>query len=211
MHNLANFLFESIIIFLVLILSIVLHEFAHALVAFWLGDPTPRYRGRLSLNPLVHLDPFFSLILPLILILSGSRFVFGIAKPVPVTSSNFEDPIRDMAYVGIAGPTANFLLAALAGFLLRLSSQFSLPGIFIFKYILTLNVVLGVFNLVPVPPLDGSRLLKALLPPKLAYKYGLIEPYGFLILILLLTIFSSFFWFFIGPLINFLIKFFSWG
>lgn len=156
--------FLEIIYFAVcLIISVIIHEIAHGWVANKLGDPTARLEGRLSLNPLKHIDPFGSVVLPLFLLLSGSGFVFGWAKPVPVDERYFKRPTRDNLLVSSAGIAANILLAALCGTCIRLLGRFDanvltmLLASFLFILMLV-NLILAAFNLIPVPPLDGSKI-----------------------------------------------------
>lgn len=171
------------ILLFVIILAIFasVHEYAHGWVAYKLGDPTAKYAGRLTLNPLAHIDPMMSIFLPLFLLwITRGTFAFAAAKPVPVNFNNLRNPKQDMIWVGLAGPGSNFLSAIILSILLKipflglLSPLFQI-GIFV-------NMILGVFNLIPIPPLDGSRVLMGLLPRELAYSYARLEPYGFLIL-----------------------------
>ena len=177
-----------------LLVAVILHEIAHGYVAERLGDPTARNMNRINLNPIVHIDLFFTIILPLLLILSNTGIVFGGAKPVPVDPRYFKNPRRGMLWVALAGPVTNFLLAILSyvlilalplvfGFLpvsfLEVIGTWLLSSIFI-------NVVLALFNLIPVPPLDGGRILVGILPERLAYYVARIEPFGLFILIALI-------------------------
>lgn len=159
-----------------LVLIVSLHEFFHALAADKLGDPTPRAYGRLTLNPLAHIDPVGTLLLPLIGVLSGFP-VIGWAKPTPIDPYNFKNPRRDETIVAFAGPFSNFLLA----FLLSLFHSN------LAKFIGERSLILGIFNLLPIPPLDGSKILLNLLPVDQAAKIeGSFEHYGFLLIALLL-------------------------
>ncbi|MCL0057120.1 site-2 protease family protein [Dehalococcoidia bacterium] len=154
-----------------------------------LGDPTARYAGRLTLNPIKHLDPVGSIFLPLFLIIMGSGFLIGWAKPVPVNPYNLRDPKKDMAKIAVAGPAVNFFVALFFALLIQF---FPIPKEFltIFSIIIFLNILLSVFNLVPVPPLDGSKILFAFLPPGLEHiqvwmeQFSLFLFFGFLFLLL---------------------------
>lgn len=156
-----------------LILSVVIHEMAHGYAANWLGDPTARLQGRLSANPLVHLDPLMSVILPGLLIMSGSPFVFGAAKPVPYNPYNFTNQKWGEAIVAAAGPAANIFIAIVFAVLVYASGALGLSATFLqlAVQIIILNVFLAFFNLVPIPPLDGSKILPRLLPYPLSMKY----------------------------------------
>lgn len=156
-----------------LIFSVVIHEMAHGYAANWLGDPTARLAGRLSANPLVHLDPFMSVILPAMLVLTGSPLLFGAAKPVPYNPYNLTNQKWGEAIVAAAGPASNFVLAIIFALLVRNYELFSLSQTFIMLsvQIVGLNIFLGLFNLVPIPPLDGSKILPRLLPFSLSMKY----------------------------------------
>jgi Zn-dependent protease len=183
---------EIVVGVFVLIFSVVIHEAAHAWTASWFGDPTARLQGRLSLNPAVHLDPFGSVLLPLLLVLSGSPILLGYAKPVPVQSSYFARPLRDMMWVALAGPLSNITVAAVFAFFYKLGFAL-MPHVvlgsdmvqFVFGYAITINLVLAAFNLIPIPPLDGSRILMPFLPLKGQLFLNKIEPYGFLIVLVL--------------------------
>lgn len=180
-----------------LMMSVILHEIAHGLVAYKLGDTTAKKAGRLSLNPIVHIDPLMTIILPTLLILGGSPIVFGGAKPVPVNPMYFKNPRKGMVWVAVAGPLTNFALLAILGVIwsgITASPEIfkHLPGwmvavlsLWIFHG-MVINLVLGAFNLFPVPPLDGGRIAVGLLPRQLAYPLARLEPYGLLIVILLL-------------------------
>ncbi|HEB99173.1 MAG TPA: site-2 protease family protein [Thiotrichales bacterium] len=191
MHGLTTIQTISVSI-LPLIFAITVHEVAHGWVASKLGDPTARMLGRLTLNPIKHIDPIGTLLVPGILLLLGG-FIFGWAKPVPVDWRNLRNPRRDMALVAAAGPGANLAMAigwtliAKVGLLLApVSPWVSLPLILMGKVGIYLNLILMVLNLLPLPPLDGGRVLVGLLPPQAAASVARIEPYGFYILLALL-------------------------
>lgn len=162
-----------------LIISVIIHEMAHGYMANWLGDPTARLQGRLSANPLVHIDPMMSVILPTLLILSGSSFVFGAAKPVPYNPYNFTNQKWGEALVAIAGPLSNVFLAVVFAGLIRFSDVLSLSDTFISLAfnIVFLNIFLAVFNMVPLPPLDGSKVFPKLLPFAMQMKYEAFRRY----------------------------------
>lgn len=199
-----------LVAFVFVIPAIIAHEYAHGWVSYRLGDPTPLLTGRLKLNPKAHIDPFWTLILPLFLILSGSPVVFGMAKPVSVDPRYYKDQRKGMALTGAAGPLANLTFAVVASLLYRLFSFLNLPYflLFVFELVVEINIVLALFNLIPIPPLDGSRIVNALLPQEIAYEYMKLERYGFLILVVLITVFRRAFWAIIEPAISFLIKVF---
>lgn len=167
-----------------LLMAIILHEVAHGWVANRLGDPTARDQGRLTLNPLPHLDLFGSLVIPGFLILTGSPFILGWAKPVPIDIRRFRDPLRGFAIAALAGPVANFLQLAVYVVLFRVAVAGALPTWVVYLAVsgAAINLFLGLFNLIPIPPLDGSRIVAALLPPHLAVRYLAVERFGFIII-----------------------------
>jgi len=199
----------------VLFFSVIIHEVAHGYVAYKRGDPTAKQLGRLTLNPLPHIDVFGSIVLPLLLLIANAP-VFGWAKPVPVNPARLYKPKTDMLWVSLSGCAANFLLAVLAGAGMALirnfgSSQMSIlvPAYEILQTILVINIVLPVLNLIPIPPLDGSRVVYYLLPRELAIQYDKIGTYGFIIIFVLL--FSGILWKIISPVIYFLIAIIGGG
>ena len=172
------------------LLAITVHEVAHGYVARRLGDNTAFMLGRLTLNPLKHVDPVGTLLIPGMLLLLQAGFIFGYAKPVPINWKNLHNPKRDMALVAVAGPVANLLMAFAWALLLRLGVLLGGSGVaLVYMGVagISINAILMVLNLLPLPPLDGGRVMTGLLPGPLAYKFSRIEPYGFFILIGLLV------------------------
>lgn len=177
--------------------AITLHEVAHGWVAKLFGDPTAEKLGRLSLNPIRHIDPVGTILVPLLLIattslMGGSPFLFGWAKPVPVDYRNLSNPKKDMIWVAAAGPAANLLMAIAWGIVLNFSqsaqvAEIAQPLMWMAIAGVSINVSLFALNLLPLPPLDGGRILVGLLPHKLAWKVAQIEPYGFMILLALMA------------------------
>jgi len=172
---------------IVLLFSVIIHELAHGYVANSLGDPTAKYQGRLTLNPLKHLDPFGSVILPLFLFLTGSPVLVGWAKPVPINPYNFTDQKWGSLKVSIAGPATNIVLALFFGLLMRfIPTAFfvAMPGmLIIFSFIVHINIILALFNLVPIPPLDGSWILFRFIPYQYENIKRFLQQYGVFMLI----------------------------
>lgn len=189
----------------ILIMSVVIHEVAHGYSAYLLGDDTAKLQGRLTLNPIKHLDPFGSVILPLLLVLTNSGFIIGWAKPVPYNPRNLRNGRKGDFVVSISGIVANLIVAIIFGLIIRFLPIVGLPldSAFIFSFIkiasivVITNLVLALFNLVPIAPLDGSKVLFSVLPPRLRFIENFIERWGILILVL----FIVFVWEYLSPLI----------
>ncbi len=192
---------QIIISLLILVFSAILHEVAHGFVADRLGDPTARLMGRLTLNPTKHIDPFMTVLLPLLTFFSsGGAMIFGGAKPVPIDPYNFRDGRKDLAMTSLAGPLTNVLLAILAALLFHgieqiapfMPNNLTLNDILLFLHnillptIVNINILLSIFNLLPIPPLDGSKIFSLLLPPKEAAIYMSMSNVGMFILFFLL-------------------------
>ncbi len=174
-----------------LIPAIVLHEFAHGWTANRLGDPTARLSGRLTLNPIKHIDPVGTILVPGLLLFSyltgmtKSLFLFGWARPVPVNFSRLEKPKRDMMLVAVAGPLVNIALAFVLAQIIRLGFFEAYAPVL--RSALEINLILAVFNMIPIPPLDGSRVVSGMLPNRIAYDYNRLEPVGIFIVLLALN------------------------
>lgn len=183
--------------FIIIIPSSIIHEYAHGFVADALGDPTARYAGRLTIDPRAHIDPWGTLALPFFLyIMTGGRFLFAYAKPVPYNPYNLRYQKWGPVLVGLAGPLANFLLAAVFAVLIRISPDSTLSSFF--AIIIYANLMLMVFNLVPVPPLDGSKILYAVLPDSALPIKTVLDRYGFMIVL----VFVFFFFRLLYPVID---------
>lgn len=186
----------------VLIISIVIHEVSHGYAAYFLGDPTAKYAGRLTLNPIPHIDMLGSLIIPFILSLIPGGIIFGWAKPVPVNTYNLKGGRWGEAIVAFAGPASNIVIALLASFVLRFGFGLAEASLNLLASIVLVNIVLFVFNMMPVTPLDGSKVLGALLPVRFLKIRRLLESHSFVYVI----VFIFFVWPFIEPLIPWLFR-----
>jgi Zn-dependent protease len=200
--------YEISIWFLPVLIAITFHEAAHGFVAYLCGDDTAWRLGRVSFNPIKHIDPVGTILLPGLLLLARAPFMFGYAKPVPVNFSALRNPRRDMIWVAAAGPAMNLLLATLAALAFHLVSympvvaaRFTAENL---KNALLINVILAVFNLLPIPPLDGGRIITGLLPSVLARPFSRLEPYGLFILIAVIIVLPM-----LGPLLGVDLNFIS--
>lgn len=191
-----------------LIFSIIVHEVAHGYAAHLLGDPTARLEGRLTLNPIPHIDPVGSILLPAVLFLSGTGFLFGWAKPVPFNPYNLRDQKWGEAIVAFAGPGINLLIALVFGLGIRFfGGALGDAALALTAQVVLINILLGLFNLIPIPPLDGSKVLKSLLPYRASLVFGRFEELfagiGFFGLFLFLMLFSTVLWPFFSQAIDF--------
>lgn len=200
------------------LVAITFHELSHGFIANRLGDPTARMLGRLTINPFAHIDIFGTVILPLmLLIFTNGQFVFGYAKPVPVNPMNFKNSRRGMAITAAGGPITNLILAVLSILLLRflvfplsgvlpevMAGKTLIPLALMLEASITINVVLAAFNLLPIPPLDGGRVLVGLLPQRQAISFSKIEPFGFIIVVILIA--TGIASYFVIPLVNLFLR-----
>ncbi len=193
MMNELSLMQRIVVWVLPVVFAITVHEVAHGWIAKKYGDNTASLLGRLTLNPIKHVDLVGTIILPGILLMTGTGFIFGWAKPVPVDPRNFKNPLRDMALVALAGPVSNLLMAVGWALIARMgvtigtqTEAISLPLIYTGIAGISINLALAMINLLPIPPLDGSRILTGILPHRLAWQYNRLERYGFIILLVLL-------------------------
>lgn len=211
----GNYIVQAALYCVPLLLGVVIHEVSHGWAAERLGDPTARHLGRITLNPLVHIDPVGTIILPLFLIVTNSPFLFGWAKPVPVNFANLRGGRRDMAMVSLAGPLSNFSIAAVSavlyhlilwgfqsGWMVRgsLAAGIAEPLFLMARISVSFNLVLMAVNLLPVPPLDGGRIMVGILPIRIASLLARLERYGMLIVLILIA--TGLWGYFVNPVIN---------
>jgi Zn-dependent protease len=198
---------DSIFYIAILIMSIVIHEVSHGFMAEYFGDKTARHAGRLTLNPIKHLDLFGSILLPALLVLSKAGFIFGWAKPVPYNPDNLSNKKWGTIAVAAAGVLSNFFIALVFGTIIRFSGGFDLGPNFYFitSAIVIVNLALGIFNLVPIPPLDGSKILFYLLPASFSDKVFALEQYSIFLLIIFIVFFADYLY----PVLAFLFRLFT--
>ncbi len=203
-----QYLVEISLLLVPVLLAVTFHEVAHGYVAYLCGDMTAKYAGRLTLNPIKHLDLVGSIVFIL------TRMI-GWAKPVPINPANFRNPNRDIMLVAIAGPATNIALAVISAIILKIITNIPVSSPFVFNKILVpivliikisvqINIAFAFFNLIPIPPLDGSKILMGLLPYKLSYQYSKLEPYGFILILIL--VFTNAFQYTLWPIVNFFLK-----
>jgi Zn-dependent protease len=176
---------DILITLVILLFSAIVHEVSHGLVAEKFGDDTAREEGRITLNPIPHIDPFGSILLPALLLFVGSPIIFGAAKPVPVNFNSLHPRRLGMAMVSLAGPLSNFLIAVAAGLIIKFGLGNAIANPILLE-VIQLNLMLGTFNLLPIPPLDGSKIIAAFLPDSLMHWILSLERYGFILIIVLL-------------------------
>lgn len=196
-------MFIFIFFILILLISVTFHEYAHGWVAYKLGDSTAKDCGRLTLNPLSHIDIFGTVILPILLLAVSTRlghpFSFGYAKPVPINPYHFKNPKKDIRWVGAAGPAANVLIALLLSLIIK--AKLTMPVLIdILIWGIMINLILAIFNILPIPPLDGSKIVASFLSSRISYKYLKLQTYGFLSILLLIHL--RFFDWFLLPIVN---------
>lgn len=197
---------SALFLYIIIIFSSIIHEYSHGWAALQLGDPTAKYEGRLTLNPLSHIDPFGTVLLPIFLLLTSGIFI-GYAKPVPFNPMNLWDPRRDTGLVGVAGPASNLLIALILGLILRFAGQLAFMAAIspFLKLIVMINIWLALFNLIPVPPLDGSKVLLSIAPKAFGKFFSVMEGMGVFSIIIALFIAMMALPFLAYPLFNLIV------
>lgn len=195
---------DAVFYIAILIMSVVIHEVSHGFMAEYFGDKTARFAGRLTLNPLAHLDLFGSVILPILLVISHSPFLFGWAKPVPYNPDNLTNKKSGTMWVALAGILANFSIAIIFGIVIRLTAGMTMPPGFYFitSIIVIVNLALALFNLIPIPPLDGSKILFSFLPYSFYKFIRVYEQYSLILLLIFIVFFSDY----LAPILAYLFQ-----
>lgn len=227
-QSIVDFLFSLVTWLPGLAIGVILHEYAHGYIAYRSGDPTAKNFGRLTLNPIAHIDIFGSILLPLLLILLNSGIIFGYAKPVPINPSHFRDYRKGIRYTSLAGPVTNLLVAFAMGLVYGLffflvirstgglidNGSFGYRAFNLFNQLfintIYINIFLSIFNFIPVPPLDGSKILASFLPYQVMQRYLSIGRFGFIFIFIFLFLGGGLFWRILAPVFNFLFNICTW-